>query len=145
MCFVVEEAVQISAPFWCRFPRHFGADFRAILAHISKPTSMIFFPQNITQKNFSRHLIRFYRFTHIHLIRFTFYPNTNFSLNLIHYFIIYITPYTQHITSYICDTSHPHSLSHHFIYPPYSFHLSHITNFSAYLIHFHITYHIFYT
>ena len=52
MCFVVEEAVHISAPFWCRFLRHFGADFRAILAHISKPTSKIFFPQNITQKKF---------------------------------------------------------------------------------------------
>ena len=113
--------VQISAPFWRRFPRHFGADFCAILVQISAPFWLIFlnphqrfFSTKHHPKKNSRHLSRFYRFTHIHLIRFTFYPNTNFSLNLIQYFLIYITPYTtqslfhkyshsftQHITSYI--------------------------------------------
>ena len=85
--------VQISAPFWRRFPRHFGADFCAILVQISAPFWLIFlnphqrfFPQNITQKNFAPPESFLQIHTYPTLFRFTFYPNTNFSLNLIQYF-----------------------------------------------------------
>ena len=156
MCFVVEEAVhisapfwcrfprhfgayfrailvQISAPFWCRFPRHFGADFRAILVQISAPFWLIFL--NPHQRFFS---------TKHHPKKIpaaTCFVFTDSHISTL--FVLHFTPNTnfslnliQYFILYITPYT-TQSLFHKYYHSTFSFHRSTSSIF-------HITYHIFY-